>query len=70
MLFVDDSIQLVQRRKALRSFVCFFVCLFWLYSLRCARATSFARFLDHTDDAPQSGGLLWTSDQPVAETST
>jgi hypothetical protein len=24
----------------------------------------------HTNDTPQSVGLLWTSDQPVAETST
>ena len=38
---------------------------------RCAptwvTAFSFLRFLDHT---PQSVGLLWTGDQPVAETST
>jgi hypothetical protein len=27
-------------------------------------------FLDHTHDAPQSVGLLWTSDQSVAQTST
>ena len=34
-------------------------------------ASSFLRFLDHThNDAPQSVGLLWTSDQLVAETST
>jgi hypothetical protein len=26
-------------------------------------------FRDHTHDAPQSVGLLWTSDQSVAETS-
>jgi len=30
----------------------------------------FLMFLDHTHDAPQSVGLLWTSDQLVAETST
>ena len=31
----------------------------------------FLMFLDHThDDAAQSVGLLWTSDQLVAETST
>ena len=30
----------------------------------------FTRFLDHTQDAPQSVGLLWTSDQFVADTST
>jgi hypothetical protein len=34
-------------------------------------ASSFFRFLDHThNDAPQFVGLLWTSDQLVAETST
>jgi hypothetical protein len=33
-------------------------------------ASSFTRFLDHTHDAPQSEGLLWTSDRPVTETST
>jgi hypothetical protein len=27
-------------------------------------------FRDHTHDAPPSSGLLWTSDQSVAETST
>ena len=32
--------------------------------------SSFKRFLHHThNDAPQSVGLLWTSDQPDAETS-
>ena len=30
----------------------------------------FLMFLDHTQDAAQSVGLLWTSDQLVAETST
>jgi hypothetical protein len=36
-----------------------------------ARASSFTRFLDHThNDAPQSVGLLWTSDQHVEEAST
>ena len=32
-----------------------------------AMASSFLRFFR---DTPQSVGLLWTSDQPVAETST
>ena len=43
-----------------------FVC-FWLNSPppQWARALSFTKFLDHT----QSLGLLWTSDQLVAETS-
>jgi hypothetical protein len=37
---------------------------------RWARASSLTIFLDHTHkEAPQSVGLLWTSDQPVAETS-
>jgi hypothetical protein len=34
-------------------------------------ASSFTRFLDHTpNDMPQSVGLIWTSDQLIAETST
>jgi hypothetical protein len=45
-----------------------FAC-FWRYSPRWARASSFTTFLDH-NDAPQSVGLPWTSDQFVAETST
>jgi hypothetical protein len=44
---------------------------FWRDSPQWARASLFTRFLDHTyNDAPQSVGLLWTSDQLVAETST
>jgi hypothetical protein len=35
-----------------------------------AMASSFARFLDHTLDTPQSVGILWTSDRLVAETFT
>jgi hypothetical protein len=36
-----------------------------------ARASSITKFLEHThNDAPHSVGLLWTSDQPDAETST
>ena len=36
-----------------------------------AIASSFLRFFEITDnDTPESVGLLWTSDQPVAETST
>ena len=36
-----------------------------------ARVSLFTRFLYHThNDAPQSVGLLWTSDQPDTETST
>jgi len=46
-----------------------FVC-FWPDGPQWARASSFAWFLDHTHDATQSVGLLWTSDQLVAETST
>ena len=38
-------------------------------SLQRAMASSFTRFLDHThNDAPQSVGLLWTSDQPDSQT--
>jgi len=33
------------------------------------KASSFSRIHDHTQvDTPQSVGLLWTSDQPDAET--
>jgi len=46
------------------------LCLFWRDSPQWTRATSFTWFLNHTNDAPQSAGLLWTSDQLVAETST
>jgi hypothetical protein len=44
----------------------------WRCSPSRARASSFlTRFLDHThNDPPQSVGLLQTSDQPVADTST
>jgi hypothetical protein len=42
----------------------------WPCSPGRAMASSFTRFRDHTQDAPQSVGLLWTSDQLVAETST
>jgi hypothetical protein len=46
------------------SFVCF-----WRDSPQWVRAPSFTRFLDHThNDAPQSAGLLWTSDQLVVKT--
>jgi hypothetical protein len=41
----------------------------WSNSPQWARSSSFKRFLDH-NDAPQSVGLPWTSDQLVAETST
>ena len=35
------------------------------------KASSLSRLYDHTErDTPQSAGLLWTSDQPDAETST
>ena len=42
----------------------------WQKSPQWARASSFMSFLDHTHDATQSVGLLWTSDQPFAQTST
>ena len=50
-------------------------CITGLFFLWCCdptrvMASSFLRFLDHTHDAPQSVGLLWTSDQLVAETCT
>ena len=57
---------------------CFFcfpgVTTHWVVSFTAqllALASSFSRFLDHThNDTPQSVGLLWTSYQSVAETST
>jgi len=42
----------------------------WCNRPQWAKASSFTRFLDHTQDAQQSVGLLWTSDQPVAKAST
>jgi hypothetical protein len=53
--------------------ICELVLLYFLLC-RCnptrVMAFSFLRFLDHTHNyAPQSVGLLWTSDQFVAETS-
>jgi hypothetical protein len=51
----------------------YYYCYYFLGLCSPARATasSFTRFLDHThSDAPQAVGLLWTSNQPVAETST
>jgi len=48
------------------SFVCF-----WRDSPLWDRISSFTRFLDHThSNASHLVGLLWTSDQLVAETST
>jgi len=45
-----------------------------LFLLRCgptrAMASSFLRFLDHTLRRTTWVGLFWTSDRPVAETST
>ena len=47
----------------------FFFSPLWRYGPTRAMAFSFLRFLDHThNDAPQSVGLLWKSDQLVAET--
>ena len=44
--------------------------LLWRCDPTPVTASSFLRFLDQHNDAPQSVGLLWTSDQLVAETST
>ena len=45
----------------------------YIFLWRCgptrAMTSSLLRFLDHKQDLPQSVGLLWTSDQCVAETS-
>jgi len=44
---------------------------FWRNSPQWTSASSFTRFLDHTQRrTTQAVGLLWTSDQLVAETST
>jgi len=56
-----------QSDKFTPTFVNFFL---WRYGPTQATAASFLRFLDHTNDSPQSVGLLWTSDQLVAQTST
>ena len=42
----------------------------WRNSPQWAMTLSFTGILDPHNDAPQSIGLLWTSDQLVAETST
>jgi len=52
-------------RWSLVTFVCY-----WCDSPQWARASSFTRFLDHTQRRTTVGGLLWTSDHIVAETST
>jgi hypothetical protein len=44
--------------------------VFWRDSPHWARASSFTRFLDRTQRRITVSGLLWTSDQLVAETST
>jgi hypothetical protein len=49
----------------------FFHLSLWLCSPARAMASSFTRFLDHTQRRATVGGeILWTSDQIVAETST
>ena len=47
------------------SLICFPVARF-----RVMASLSYQKLLDHTQDTPQSVGLLWTGDQPDAETST
>jgi len=59
--------------KGLNSYISFLSVICFVFDATApqwARASSFTRFLDHTHDTLQSVGLLWTSDQPVAETST
>jgi hypothetical protein len=51
----------------------FIIALFFPYGStppRGLRPPHFSRLRDHTWDSPHSVGLLWTSVQPVAETST
>jgi len=50
-------------------YIILIVC-FWRNSLRWARAPSFTRFLDHTQQRTTVGRTPRTSDQLVAETST
>jgi len=60
-------LSLQQRLRLLTASGCFY---FWRDSPKWARASSFTRFLDHTQRRTTTVGLLWTSDQLVAETST
>jgi len=60
-------LSLQQRLRLLTASGCFY---FWRDSPRWARASSFARFLDHTQRHATSVRLFWTSDQLVADTST
>jgi hypothetical protein len=50
------------------------IILFFFYGSTALYGPGPPRFVEasrsHTLDTPQSVGLLWTSDQPVAETST
>jgi hypothetical protein len=58
--------------SCLLTLLCFFylfVC-FWRDSPQWARASSFTRILDYTQRNPQAVGLIWKSDQLVAETTT
>jgi hypothetical protein len=54
----------------IRVYLYMFIYFLWHCSPARAMAFSSTRFRDHTNDAPQSVGLIWTSDQLVAETST
>jgi hypothetical protein len=74
--FIDGPQTIPEENSKLRVtihviiFVCLFVCL-WRHSPQWAMASLFTRFLDHTQlRITFGGGLLWTSDQLVAETST
>jgi hypothetical protein len=49
--------------------VCLFVC-FWHDPPPVRQGLVIHKVSRSPNDAPRSGGLLWTSDQPVAETST
>jgi hypothetical protein len=52
-------------------YYCYYFFILWRCDPTQVMASSFLRFLDHTqDDPPHSVGLLWTSDQLVAKTST
>jgi hypothetical protein len=51
-------------------YICYLFVCFGPAAPQWAKASSLTRFMVTHNEAPQSVGLLWTSDQLVAETST
>jgi hypothetical protein len=60
--------------KFVVAFVNIYIYIFFSYGSTALNGPGPPRFVEvswsHTLDTPHSVGLLWTSDQPVAETST